>query len=417
MVTDTITDKREKASYVIDYTQNFGSIQTVHTQSLADYTFLDLSRVSNRTPHYHDPNIRQERLVPLAFSFTKSFRIGWHGTTSQDTLSLKPTQYGYYKYRSSGPQNNGYAAIIPDFPSSQLNTLVTRASNSLLTKLKNQSINLAQVVGERRQAIRMFTDTVNRVAHVISHLKKGDIIGAANFLNIRVGRSRRRRYNRQFSVSPADAAANAWLELQYGWKPFFSDLYGACEQIAKKHSTVTFYTSSVRKRTVIPLESYQKTKSSGITTELAYTGTTMAEVRYSVTYVRPAGAPTLLKELGITNPLVLAWELLPFSFVVDWFLPIGNFLGTFDATVGLAFHSGYKTVFQQGESQSFLNQTGTSTSGITYNNAYTSSHTKVSCVRTPLTSFPTPMFPSFKNPLSLLHATNAVALLSQILRK
>jgi hypothetical protein len=29
--------------------------------------------------------------------------------------------------------------------------------------------------------------------------------------------------------------------------------------------------------------------------------------------------------LGLTNPLNVAWELVPFSFVVDWFIPIGSF--------------------------------------------------------------------------------------------
>lgn len=34
---------------------------------------------------------------------------------------------------------------------------------------------------------------------------------------------------------------------------------------------------------------------------------------------------------GLVNPLEVAWELLPFSFVADWFLPIGGYLNAMDA--------------------------------------------------------------------------------------
>jgi hypothetical protein len=33
---------------------------------------------------------------------------------------------------------------------------------------------------------------------------------------------------------------------------------------------------------------------------------------------------------GLLNPAAVAWELLPFSFVVDWFLPVGRYLEGLD---------------------------------------------------------------------------------------
>jgi len=37
--------------------------------------------------------------------------------------------------------------------------------------------------------------------------------------------------------------------------------------------------------------------------------------------------------ISLGNPMELAWELIPFSFVVDWFLPIGNWISALDATL------------------------------------------------------------------------------------
>jgi hypothetical protein len=47
--------------------------------------------------------------------------------------------------------------------------------------------------------------------------------------------------------------------------------------------------------------------------------------------------------LGVINPLAIAWELYPFSFVIDWFVPIGSVLTAATATAGLEFVSGHTT--------------------------------------------------------------------------
>lgn len=47
-----------------------------------------------------------------------------------------------------------------------------------------------------------------------------------------------------------------------------------------------------------------------------------------------------LNQLGLMNPLALAWELVTFSFVIDWFLPIGPVLNAMSAPTGLLFVDG-----------------------------------------------------------------------------
>lgn len=45
-------------------------------------------------------------------------------------------------------------------------------------------------------------------------------------------------------------------------------------------------------------------------------------------------------ELGLLNPFELAWELLPGSFIADWFIPVGDFLSQLDADLGWQFKGG-----------------------------------------------------------------------------
>jgi hypothetical protein len=54
-------------------------------------------------------------------------------------------------------------------------------------------------------------------------------------------------------------------------------------------------------------------------------------------------------QLGLTNPASMAWAALPYSFVVDWLLPVGTMLGALSAPVGLKFQTGYTTTRAWGD--------------------------------------------------------------------
>lgn len=51
----------------------------------------------------------------------------------------------------------------------------------------------------------------------------------------------------------------------------------------------------------------------------------------------------MLNQLGLANPLATAWELVSYSFVVDWFVPIGPVLNALSARAGLIFVDGSKS--------------------------------------------------------------------------
>lgn len=42
----------------------------------------------------------------------------------------------------------------------------------------------------------------------------------------------------------------------------------------------------------------------------------------------------LANQLGLINPGTVAWEIVPFSFLVDWFIPVGAWLNSFTDILG-----------------------------------------------------------------------------------
>lgn len=50
--------------------------------------------------------------------------------------------------------------------------------------------------------------------------------------------------------------------------------------------------------------------------------------------IRDASLKTLA-QVGITNPAATVWELIPYSFVFDWIIPVGGYLESLDALIGV----------------------------------------------------------------------------------
>lgn len=129
---------------------------------------------------------------------------------------------------------------------------------------------------------------------------------------------------------------------------------------------------------------------------------------------------SFLAQTGFTNPINLAWEVLPFSFVVDWFLPIGPWLETLSAWNGLEFVGGSQTLFTRGWTHLSVDYQGpcrfiVNDQGIWVKHSRFSQEV-VLLDRSTLGGFPTQTLPTFKNPLSVTHASNALALVRSVFK-
>jgi hypothetical protein len=117
-----------------------------------------------------------------------------------------------------------------------------------------------------------------------------------------------------------------------------------------------------------------------------------------------------LASRGFTNPSEILWEKIPFSFVVDWVLPIGEYLNTIDSGLGWEVLAGTLSKRLTAKGQSWV--TSRPSSGWS-KLSVTGSDKRFfkSLYRSTLDDVPFPrLLP--KNPLSLTHVANSVALLS-----
>jgi hypothetical protein len=203
--------------------------------------------------------------------------------------------------------------------------------------------------------------------------------------------------------------AENWLEMQYGWKPLLSDAKGAAENLARIR---------LSDRVVCQIKASAnqiETKSTPITFNSKEVGRSLWERRtqtkFGLRYRMDSALATFLAQSGFTNPLNLAWEVLPFSFVVDWFAPIGPYLEALHAWDGLSFLDGYETSFTR---ENFLTSYSWAMWLSSAHADAGAGYMKMDAIRLDrlkLTTFPSLEPPVFKNPFSQTHALNALALL------
>lgn len=278
----------------------------------------------------------------------------------------------------------------------------------LFDSLKGEGANVANMIGERNQVLKSVVNAIHGTGNILLALKRGDIARAVRYAG---GDPRSVRELRTKDI------AGMWLALQYGWKPLLSDVYDLVNGLhyrettfpkvhrgrksigeIKKPATGSSYFDSMKG----PLRSQGVAENAAV---VKYTVMAMPDAKWAA----PAA-------LGLTDPLTVLWEVTPWSFVVDWFIPVGQYLEQLTATHGWNFMAGCKSTLQRVETKgNFNGQNNYSSAGWSYTNTKS---WRRSCVytayrRSVLNGFPSVRAPKFKNPFSTGHMWNSLALLYQ----
>lgn len=402
-----------------------------HYEKFSSSTPFDIRsgyRLSNKTPGFNSQN-RQFLLKSndFEYSLNESNAEGYsHSWTTPLSVSVGPGTAGYQDSQI-WTTNKFQAGSVGDPTSDWLQTgqMQARATSNLLKNLRNSSFNAAQALGERKQTADLVASTAKKVAGALGNLRRGNFGKAAQSLGLTPRKRAGRRFNSQFATDQGKAIGNAWLELQYGWKPLLSDVYGAMETLSKANNPSGNPNTIFKKatgRTKRKEEPYRKTSTtlpagySGFD-EIVRTGYAEVIVKTGVTYSVSSPALASMASVGITNPVLLAWELLPYSFVIDWFLPIGNYLESLDATAGLTFYEGYITTYRKFQGTTTWSSSYSYSSGQQHFYRFiVENYKSIKVVRSKLANFPAAPAPRFKNPLSTSHVSSAMALLLQLKR-
>lgn len=188
------------------------------------------------------------------------------------------------------------------------------AELALLSKLADQlrdgSPNLGANLGEWDQIVSSFRNLMSATVSGWRSFRRGRFGDAFRHWS-RFGSGGGRQRLRVADVS------DAHLALTYGWCPLAQDIKALCDYIEARNNPA---------RSLIYRQSKHLTFSNVDCSTVGYfkipaSGRLGVSIKYTLKERLSAA-----RSMGLLNPVAVAWELVPFSFVVDWFVPIGTYL-------------------------------------------------------------------------------------------
>lgn len=192
-------------------------------------------------------------------------------------------------------------------------------------KLADRKVDVLTALGEAKSSISMVSSALSDLMSGYKALRKGKI-GVLRKLFKKGALSKPvSRHWRNKTVE------NRYLEYTYGWSPMIGDIVTAFKELSdqKPLPQVMKVSHSTKLRCDFPSN---------------YTGRGYRIMKTNCYFaVRSEKVRRSAEWNLINNPLLTAWELVPYSFVVDWFIPIGDTIGQFSAADGLDFISGTTT--------------------------------------------------------------------------
>lgn len=256
-------------------------------------------------------NAFRSRVTPKSYDYVSRNWLGALWRRWGERVSLPPQPLDHFiVHQGSGVNSKRFPVIYTD--------MWDRCQTECIAKASRRKWNIAQTALEMDKSVGTVVQRFSKLVRALLLIKKGRFAQAY----------------KEFGVRGYKDKGGIWLEYQYGWKPLVSDLSNAMEAYNKGSVSDTrarFSTTRLIKEE-LPLPSFSYI--------FHVYGKGHRQVHARMDWKVRSQDWDRLKQIGYADPLTLGWELLPFSFVVDWLVPVGTFLEALNATVGLTYMGG-----------------------------------------------------------------------------
>jgi hypothetical protein len=233
------------------------------------------------------------------------------GKVKDNDYSMSSATTNFVDGHTTCPTPNPSYTVVDCFTSNEILSLHSRVCNAV----RGHQFNAGVCVGEARKTVELAANAASRIGKSLLSLKRGNLTDAMRFLGSRV------KPGHRLPKLALKDVSSAWLEARYGWEPLISDVYEAGKAWEHAHQ------NRPTEKVVVRMTVYKN----DINLSNIYNDHTRSEVfvrRFSsrtvTLHLRPTESTP--RNIGLLDPVSVAWELMPYSFIVDWFVPIGTYL-------------------------------------------------------------------------------------------
>lgn len=249
----------------------------------------------------------------------------------QENVNSKPISFS--GQLSSDPRATYAWSIIPATPrhpvsagtDTYLAKRVLAVQESLQSKISGNGTNLAVSASEARETVGMIGDAAKKLFTAYRHVRHGNFRAGALALGLQKTPKR---------VSRRESAGDNWLQYRYGWRLVVQDMVSLMETL---HDCLTTRPPILRVTALSATDSYLAwdlgTKSLSLpngNSLCTYNETKrtqfLMEARGGYVYQLECVGLATGQSFGLINPFTFAWEVIPYSFVLDWVVNVGSIL-------------------------------------------------------------------------------------------
>lgn len=257
---------------------------------------------------------------PTPGEYKKQYWDSTHGVStivSRNTytgaVESSTMKRGYHGDEVGGSMHSQYAMFYDS-------TTYNNALSDVYDGIRNSSINTAVMLAEFKETKRML------------HLEKSvyELLLLA------------RKARRKAKSNPSKLFSEVWLGWKYGWEPTLKETYGMLNWLYRAFDDGQPFRGRASR---YEKPSYTYKEPSYPYRETWIDGKRIWRCEVKLWVGLGSSDAYNLSRITSLNPVSIAWELVPLSFVCDWFLDVGGYLQNMEAALasGLTFKKGYVT--------------------------------------------------------------------------
>lgn len=247
---------------------------------------------------------RKRQLIPLPYSCTIVTDILPLFEYQAPTSGNPPSTPCVYAKRMC---NAGFTTK-PMFPNPWSTNDDLKLLAELHKKIWGSGFDPGVFLAEAHSGLAMIASSATRLRLSMLYAKRGQLKRAWNVLG---------QNPKYVPNSVRKNESNMWAEFRWGWTPLISDAYDGAQWVA--HQVAAPMVNRVSAR-------LQRQLSGTINESVNSPTYSVAKSIVRKQLIAYLKEDISVQPLNAIDPATIAWELVPYSFVFDWFVPIGNWL-------------------------------------------------------------------------------------------